>query len=138
MRLAIDILEIQQDGGYGITFNNKKLNGKITLIKQTESLTTIKISVKSMTREESIEDAVIKMVETTLKNQTQTAKFQLATYQDLRAQPSTTSQHLGWFRPGAMLDASKSDVDGWLTVALPSGESGYVQGEFGHHKSVSR
>jgi len=128
MRLDIDILEVQENGGYGISFNNHRLNGEITLLKQTESLTTIKIRVKSMTRQESIEHAIIKMVESTLKNQDKTATFQLAAYHDLRAQPTTKSKHLGWFRPGAILDADKSKVIGWLTVDLPSGDSAYIQG----------
>jgi len=138
MRLDIDILEVQENGGYGISFNNHRLNGDITLLKQTESLTTIKIRVKSMTRQESIEHAIIKMVESTLKNQDKAATFQLAAYHDLRAQPTVKSRHLGWFRPGAILDADKSNVAGWLTVELPSGDSGYIQGGIIHNKTVLR
>ena len=135
MRLDIDILEVQENGGYGISFNNHKLNGDITLLKQTESLTTIKIRVKTMTRQESIEQAIIKMVETTLKNQDKAATFQLAAYHDLRAEPTIKSKHLGWFRPGAMLEASKSKVDGWLTVELPSGDSAFIQGGITRNKT---
>ncbi len=138
MRLDIDILEVQEVGGYGISFNNDRLNGEITLLKQTESLTTIKIRVRSMTRQESIEQAIIKMVESTLKNQNKTATFQLAAYHDLRAKPAITSKHLGWFRPGAMLDADKSRVAGWLTVELPSGDSGYIQGGIPRNKTMLR
>lgn len=138
MRLDIDILEVQENGGYGISFNNHRLNGEIILLKQTESLTTINIRVKSMTRQESIEHAIIKMVENTLKDQTKEATFQLSAYNDLRAQPTIKSRHLGWFRPGAILEANKSNVDGWLNVELPSGDSAFIQGGITRNKTVLR
>jgi len=128
MRLDIDILEIQSNGGYGIAFNNKELYGEITLRKHTERLTTLLLRVKTLTREESIEHAIIQLIERTLKEQTSLANFQIEAYQDLRAKPTNKAKHLGWFRPGAMLDARNSGTIGWLEVNLPSGNLAYLQG----------
>jgi len=128
MRLDIDILEIQAAGGYGIAFNNNKLYGEITLRQQTERLTTVMVRVKTITREESIEHAIIELVTNTLKEQPTVASFQIQAYHHLRASPSNTAQHLGWFRPGAMLDASNSDTPGWLQVTMPSGAMAYLNG----------
>jgi len=128
MRLDIDILEIQAAGGYGIAFTNKKLNGEITLREQTENLSTILIKVKTITREASIEHAIIVLIEATLKKQSPMAHFQTQSYHALRAKPSDTSKQLGWYRPGAMLDAEPSKAIGWLEVELPSGDTGFVKG----------
>lgn len=136
MRLDIDILEIQKEGGYAIAFNNHKLSGEITLLKQTERLTTVRIQVKSLTRQESIEQAIIKMMETTLETQAKVASFQLTAYHDLRAQPNVKSKHLGWFRPGALLDADKSNTAGWLKIKLPSGDSAFLKGSIKTKKTV--
>ncbi len=129
MRLDIDILEIQESGGYGIAFNDQKLSGEITLRKQTERLTTVSIQAKFMTREESVEQAIIKLMETTLKKQPTVASFELNAYHDLRAKPTNKSKHLGWFRPGAMLDAKMSNTAGWLAIKLPSGSKAFLKGE---------
>jgi len=130
MRLDIDILEIQEEGGYAIAFNNHKLNGEIILLKQTERLTTIRIQVRSLTRQESIEQAIIKMMGTTLATQDRVALFQLASYHNLRSQPKVESKHLGWFRPGALLDVDKTNTAGWLKIKLPSGDSAFLKGDY--------
>ena len=129
MRLDIDILEIQADGGYGIAFNNKELYGEITLRQHTIQLTTVLVRVKTITREESIEHAIIQLIESTLKDQTSIASFQIEAYHDLRAKPTNKAKHLGWFRPGAMLDAQSSKTTGWLKVNLPSGGVAYLKGK---------
>ncbi len=137
MRLDIDILETQDDGGYGIAFTNKKLNGEITLREQTENLSTILIKVKTITRETSIEHAIIQLIESTLKKQSAMAHFQIGSYRILRAKPDTSAKQLGWYRPGSMLDASQSKTIGWLQVELPSGETGYLKGSIVPEKSSS-
>jgi len=128
MRLDIDILETQEAGGYGIAFTNHKLNGEITLYEQTENLTTIQIKVTTFTRETSIEHAIIQLIETTLKKQAPMAHFQIEDYHSLRAKPDSSAKQVGWYRPGAMLDASQSKTSGWLKVELPSGDTGYLKG----------
>jgi len=128
MRLNVDILETQEAGGYGIAFTNQKLNGAITLLEQTENLTTIQIKVTNLTRETSVEHAIIQLIETTLKKQTPMAHFQMNDYQILRTKPDISAKQVGWFRPGAMLDAKPSTKKGWLKVKLPSGDTGYLKG----------
>jgi len=128
MRLDIDILEIQEHGGYGIAFTNNELNGEILLREQTANLTTVSVKVKTMTRETSIEHAIIQLIETTLKKQQPMAHFQLKTYRELHAKANSSAKKLGWYRPGSMLDASHSKDVGWLQVELPSGATGYLKG----------
>jgi len=128
MQIDIDILEIQDNGGYGIAFNKNKLEGKITLSKQTPRLTTVYIKVRTITREESIERAIIQMINTELKKTAGNVHFQTNIFQDLLAKPSLQSARLGWYRPGALLVAHKSTTKGWLNVKMPSGKKAFLKG----------
>ncbi|MDQ6992968.1 MAG: SH3 domain-containing protein [Mariprofundus sp.] len=128
MRLDIDILEIQSDGGYMLSFNNAKLEGTIQLRSQTPRLTTLYIKVKSRTREESVEQAIVDLVEQKLKTLPNGIRFQEAKYQSIMGQPSTESPIIGWFRPGSTLVAHKSELKEWLEVQLPSGKKAYLKG----------
>jgi len=128
MQLDMDMLEIQHDGGYGIVFANNKLDGKITLSKQTPSLTTVEARVRSITRQESIERAIIQMIGAELHKLPEHARFQPTNLYNLRAKPSVQSQRLGWYRPDAKLDAQHSGTTGWLKVKMPSGKIAYLKG----------
>lgn len=128
MKLDADLLEIQDDGGYGIAFSNKKLDGTITLRKQTPLLTTVYVEVKSLFRENSVEQAVIDMVEAKLEKISKRSRFDKRGYHNLREEPTIKSTHLGWFRPGARLEVSKSEVPEWLKIKLPSGKTAFLKG----------
>jgi hypothetical protein len=128
MKLDVDVLEIQQEGGYGIAFGNAKLDGTISLKKQTERLTTIYVKVRRTTREESVERAIIESIRVKIKSISQGIRFQKAGYRNLREKPTVKSARLGWFRPGARLEAFKSRTSDWLRIKLPSGKMAYLKG----------
>ena len=129
LQLDIDVLEIQADGGYGVGFGNERLDGEITLRKQTILLTTIYVKAKGATREESVEQAIIDMIGAQLKTIPIDARFNPEKYNNLRLKPNARSTHLGWFRPGAKLEVSRSgNNEGWLKLKLPSGKTAYLKG----------
>lgn len=129
MRLDIDTLEMQADGDYGISFTNHNLDGSITLRPHTARLTTIQVSVTTTSREESIEQAIVKLITNILKQQPSTARLDVASYKHIYAQPDHSAKQLGWFRPGARLEARNSDKPGWLAVTLPSGDKAFLYGD---------
>jgi len=128
MKLDADVLEIQEDGGYGISFSNKKLDGTITLRKQTPLLTTIYVEVRSVFRETSVEKAIIDMIDAKLQKISKNSRFEKKGYKNLQEEPSTTSATLGWFKPNARLEVAKSDKPEWLKIKLPSGKMAYLKG----------
>lgn len=128
MKIDIDMLEIEDDGGYIIAFNNNKLDGKITLSSQTERLTTVYVSVKALIREASVERAIIQMIDDKLKKLPAGARFKRGGLHHLRAKPGIEFERLGWFRPGARLDAHRTGTKGWLKVKMPSGKMAYLKG----------
>jgi len=128
LQLDIDVLEIQPDGGYGVGFGNERLDGEITLRKQTVQLTTVYVKAKGNTREESVEQAIIEMIGSKLKKLPKGERFNPSTYNNLRQKPDAKSKHLGWFRPGANLEASRSGDREWLKIKLPSGKVAFLKG----------
>ncbi len=128
MKLDVDVLEIQQEGGYAIAFGNAKLDGSISLKKQTERLTTIYIKVRDTTREKSVERAIIESIRAKIKSTPRGKRFQKTGYHNLREQPTVKSARLGWVRPGARLEAFESRTPGWLSIKLPSGKIAYLKG----------
>ena len=128
MKLDADLLEFQENGGYGIAFSNKKLDGTITLRKQTPQLTTIYIEVRSTFRESSVEEAIIDMIEAKLAKISKNSRFQRKGYHNLREKPTVSSTHLGWFRPNARLEVTDSGTPQWLKIKLPSGKTAYLKG----------
>jgi len=134
IQLDIDMLEILDDGGYAIAFTNNKLDGKIILSKQTERLTTVYIKVRATVREESVERAIIQMIKSELKNLPASALLQRSKLHNLRAKPDVQSKRLGWYRPGAKLDAHRTGSKGWLKVKMPSGKMAYLKGKIHNTK----
>jgi len=133
MQIDIDIVEIRDDGGYGIAFNNNKLEGKISLSRQTPKLTTVYIRVRTFTREESVERAIIQMIDAELKKLPPGAHLRHRTLHNLRAKADIHSRRVGWYRPGARLDAHRSMTKGWLQVKMPSGKMAYLKGKISNH-----
>lgn len=128
LKLDIDVLEIQPDGGYGVGFGNDRLDGEITLRKQTSQLTTVYVKAKGKTREESVEQAIIDLVDGKLSKLSRSTRFDASKYNNLRKEPSITSTRVGWFRPGANLEATNSTTKDWLKIKLPSGKYAYLKG----------
>jgi len=138
MSLDADIVEVQEHGGYGIQFGNGTIDGTITLRKQTTKLTTLYVHVTSSTREESVEDAIIKQIGEELQKSGSHIHFNTRTYNNLRKKPSLSGARIGWYRPGAMLDATGSGIDDWLKVKLPSGKYGYLKGYISREDTVEK
>ncbi|WP_232726381.1 SH3 domain-containing protein [Mariprofundus ferrinatatus] len=128
LKLDVDVLEIQQDGGYGIGFGNERLDGEITLRTQTPELTTVYIKVKGSSREESVEHAIIEVIDEKLKRLPASAHMDTSKYNNLRQDPSVKSPRVGWFRPGASLEVTQSGAREWLKIKLPSGDYAYLKG----------
>ncbi len=138
MELDIDVLEIQEDGGYGIGFGNQRLDGEITLRRQTLQLTTVYVKVRSSTREESVENAITEMIEISLKKLPKHASFSSKKYNNLRAKASVNSKRVGWFKPGASLEVSKIGSQGWLMIKLPSGNTAYLKGDIVNEDDMNK
>ena len=128
MQLDIDMLEILNDGGYAISLSSHKLDGKITLTKQTERLTTVFVTVRSTMRKDSVERAIIQMIKTELEKLPANAELQRGNLHNMRAKPDIQSRRLGWYRPGAKLNAHRASVKGWLKVKMLSGKMAYLKG----------
>jgi len=134
MQLDIDMLEIMNDEGFAISFNNNKLDGRITLSKQTGRLSTVYVKVRATIREDSVERAIIEMIKDELKKQPANAQLKRGNLHNLRAKPDIQSKRLGWYRPGAKLDAHRTGAKGWLKVKMPSGKMAYLKGSIHKHK----
>jgi len=128
MNLDVDVLEIQAEDGYAIAFGNAILDGSISLRKQTARLTTINVKVRRTMREASVERAIIEAIRTKMKSLPDGKHFQTTDYHHLREEPTVASARLGWYRPGARLEAYKSGTPDWLKIRLPSGKMAYLKG----------
>jgi len=138
MKLDVDVVEIQKDGGYGIGFGNERLDGEITLRKQTAELTTVYVKVRGTTREESVEQAITKVIESKLQQMPKRVRFSTRKYNNLRAKASVKSTKVGWFKPGARLDVKKSGTTGWLRIKMPSGKIAFLKGSLINDKDKSK
>ncbi|GMR00531.1 MAG: hypothetical protein BMS9Abin18_1389 [Zetaproteobacteria bacterium] len=128
MDLAVDVLEPVKEG-YAIEFGNGKLDGVIELKRQTPKLTTFSIVVRrGMGRQKSVEQAIMKEVRKVSERRGAHKKFDFRGYHHVRAKPSIKTERIGWYRPGAMLEASKSRKEGWLRIKMPSRKWGYLKG----------
>lgn len=128
-RLDVDVLEPVK-GGYDIAFGNDKLDGQLKLTSQTPMLTTLDIKVRhGVMREESVEKTLLTEIQNAAAHVSPHQRFDFSGYGDIRAKPDSTAKRLGWFRHHAKLEVKASRFSGWLSIALPSGASGYLQGE---------
>lgn len=128
-RLDVDVLEPFK-GGYDIAFGNDKLDGQLQLTPQTPMLTTLDIKVRhGFSREESVEKTLLSEIQSASAHVSRHQHFDFAGYGEIRAQPNPTAKRLGWFRHHAKLEVHASRFSGWLSIKLPSGAQGYLQGE---------
>ena len=128
MSLDADVLEVQANG-YGMSFGNEKLKGKISLEKMTPKLTTMRIKVHSKIREASIERAIIDSVRANLAHMSSRRHFVLKGYAHLRSKPDVHTARLGWYRQKAELDAHRNGKSDWLRLKLPSGKMAYLKSD---------
>jgi len=128
-RLDVDVLEPVK-GGYDVAFGNDKLDGKLELTSQTPMLTTVDIVVRhGFSREKSVEKTLLTEIQNASAHVPRHRRFDFAGYGDIRATPDSTAKRLGWFRHHAKLEVKGSRHHGWLSIKLPSGAKGYLQGE---------
>jgi hypothetical protein len=128
-RLDVDVLEPVKDGYY-IVFGNDKLDGKLQLTPQTSMLTTMDIKVHhGISREESVEKTLMDEIQNATTHVSQRQGFDFRGYGEIRAQPENGAKRLGWYRQRAKLEVKASRQKGWLSIEMPSGAEGYVEGE---------
>ncbi len=131
MDLRVDTLEYK-DEGYDIGFASENLEGRIQLIRQTDRLTTVRVRVKSKLRQESVETAVLDLVEQYSRKARRRDRARFRGYKPMHKKPDRASAKIGLYRPGARLDARKARRAGWLEIKLPSGHRAYIEGRLQH------
>ncbi len=127
MDLRVDTLEYA-DEGYDIGFASEKLEGRIQLLRQTGRLTTVRVRVKSKLRQESVETAVLDLVEQYSRKARRRDRARFRGYKPMHEKPDRASAKIGIYRPGARLNARAARREGWLEIKLPSGHRAYVEG----------
>jgi len=128
MSLHVNVLVPVPDG-YLIEFGNGELDGDISLRRQTQNLITLTISAhRGFSKEGSVEAAIIKEVRTASEQVDEGAHFEFADYDSIYLKPDTSTEKLGWFRPGAKLNVTMNGNIGWLKIKLPSGQKAYIKG----------
>jgi len=126
--LHASVLEPVEEG-YLIVFGNENLDGKVTLKRQTKSLITISVKVRSgVAREESVEQALVD----TIRKKSETVKryehFDFGRYRNIREKPESLAKQVGWYLPGTSLEVKPLKDSKWLRIKMPSGKTGYLKG----------
>lgn len=118
------------ENGYMIVFGNDELDGRISLEKRTERLTTVIIKVKSGAfREDSVERALVKSIQDQKKSVKHSDRFDFRHYKSIHEDSDSHSKRVGWYLPGSKLDVSDFKHTGWLRVKMPSGKYAFLQGD---------
>ncbi len=131
MNFEVDLLQPTKDGGYIAQFGNSKNNGSISLERETDALTTFKVKVLSednLSRREEVENAVTNLVGNIIKELPADARFDFHHYNVIRSAPNRQARRIGWFRIGSRLPVHPSATPGWLKIAMPEGDKGYLKG----------
>jgi len=128
-RLDVDVLEPRKDGYY-IAFGNDKLDGELQLTPQTSMLTTMDIKVRhGVSREESVEKTLMDEIQGASTHVSKQQSFDFSGYGEIFAKPERDAKRLGWFRRKAKLDVRKSRQPGWLSINMPNGDKGFLEGK---------
>jgi len=118
------------DDGYLIAFGNDDLSGKISLEKETESLTTVSVKVKDgAMRQESIERSLVTTIREQSKGVKQSDHFDFSHHKLIRKNPKATAKQVGWYLPGTLLQVHRMGKSEWLTIKMPSGKTAYLKGD---------
>ncbi len=132
MDFDVELLQPVKNGGYIALFGNEKLDGSITLERETPLLTTYKVKVLDihggLTRNESVEEAVTNQVRAQSKKLPKNAHFDFTQYNMIRSRPNRESPRVGWFRVGSRLQVRPSAVPGWLKITMPDGTKAFLKG----------
>lgn len=125
--MSIHILQ-KADSGYALDFGAKKLTGSIKLKYETNMLSTIHIKVrKGISRQKSIEMAVINSIQEQVKIYTTKSALDLSAFLPIRNHPDIKRPAIGWYRQGAPAQLQSVHKQGWLLISLPAGgEHGYI------------
>jgi len=116
------------DGGYLIAFGSGSITGKMSLEKQTESLTTVDVTVRNGAfRQESIERAIIETDREQSKRVKNAEHFDFTKYKHILEKPLATSKQVGWYLPGTELDALSPKKSKWIRIKMPSGKSAFLK-----------
>lgn len=127
--LPVRVLEPVEEG-YLVVFGNEKLDGQISLEKQTASLTTIVIKVKADGfRQDSIERALIVTIQEQSKRAKKSDRFDFANYRNIRNRPEIVSKRVGWYLSGKPLEVKSIKDSNWLSIKMPSGKRAYLKGK---------
>ena len=127
-RLDVDVLEPVK-GGYAVGFGNEKLDGTLRLTPQTPMLTTMNIKVRhGISREKSVEKTLMDEIQDASAHVSKWQRFDYRGYGEIRAEPDKASKRLGWYRLQAKLEIGASRQKGWLTIKMPNGDKGFLEG----------
>lgn len=128
MSLHVNVLAPVPDG-YVMEFGNGELDGDIRLRRQTQNLTTLTISAhRGFSKESSVEEAMVKEVRAASEQLDEDAAFEFEDYDFIYLKQDSSSEKLGWFRPGAKLNVIAAYDAGWVKIKLPSGQKAYIKG----------
>lgn len=137
MDFEVELLQPTKEKGYIAIFGNKKSDGSIALMRETDTLTTFKVKVleaNGLSRREEVEDAVTSLVRNITKDLPGNAHFDFHHYNMIRSTPNRTASRIGWFRIGSSLRVSQSLTAGWLKITMPEGKKGFLKGTIGKEK----
>lgn len=116
-------------GGYLIAFGNENLDGKLSLKKRTESLTTVGAKVRNgALRQDSVERALILVFREEIKRAKKSDRFNFKGYKNIREAPNIKAKKVGWYLPGKLLDVKPLKDSKWLRIKMPSGKTAYLKG----------
>ena len=116
-------------GGYLIAFGNENLDGKLSLRKRTESLTTVGAKVRSgALRQDSVERALMTSFREEVKKLKNSDRFNFKGYKNIREMPKVSAKKVGWYLPGKLLDVKPLKDSEWLRIKMPSGKTAYLKG----------
>ena len=126
--LNSDVLE-PVIGGYLIAFGNENLDGRLSLRKRTESLTTVGAKVRDgAVRQDSVERALMTVFREEVKKVKKSDRFNFKGYKNIREMPKISAKKVGWYLPGKLLEVKPLKDSEWLRIKMPSGKMAYLKG----------
>jgi len=134
--MHVDVLEPLSDG-YAVSFGGHTLDGDIQLVRTTEHLTTIKVSVrKGVLHQKSVEKAIITAIQNKEPTISSKARFQFEGYIPLLQNSIKGAEKIAWYRHGAYAEMKPAKPHGWLELTLPSGNKAYLRGHMAHSEAA--
>lgn len=126
--LHASVLETTDDG-YLMAFGNDNLDGKLSLEKRTETLTTVSAKVRYRAlRQDSVERALITAFREEIKKVKNSDRFDFRGYRNIREAPELNAKRVGWYLPGKFFEVMPLKNSEWLRIKMPSGKTAYLKG----------